>query len=129
MRSKVNDLGIFAIGIGLIGAAMSIWTYVLAQRDPTIDLSPSVLAVPLGICATFVVLGILTLTLKSRPVIMATMGLLVLGLVADLLLSLNVGKLVISGLIIWLVVKTGNEAMQEVGNTGKHGDSASNPPA
>jgi hypothetical protein len=102
----------------VIGIALTLWlTMMLTPPLGAESLPAVVLAVPLSICAVFITLGALTLSVRSPLVIQATMGFLALGLIVDLLLGFNVVKLLISGGIAWLIIKTGNEALQEAGKT------------
>lgn len=113
MKSKVTELGVFAIGIGVL-IAVVVLVVANSVLPPQPPMSGPQLVLPLGICGAFIVLGALTLILKNRVIILITVALLVLGLVLDLAIGFNPIKLLISGAIIWLIIKTGKEAAQEV---------------
>jgi hypothetical protein len=117
MRTKVQELGIFAIGIGILLAALLLWLMYATSPQPGRERSSVFPAVTLSICAICVVLGVLTLRLKSRLIIQLTVAVLILGFIAELLISFNVIKAIISACVIWLIIKTGREALKEVGPT------------
>ena len=111
MTTKVQELGIFATGIGVLLAALTLWLNYAVQPDPGRERSLGVIAIALGFGAVYVVLGVLTLLLKSRVIIQLTISIVVLGLLLDLLIGFNVIKAIISGLVICLVIKTGRQAL------------------
>ena len=113
-KSKVKELGIFTVGIGILLAILTLWLSLMLQPAPGQPRSAALVAVPVAISVIYIVLGALTLRFKSRAIIQVTIGLVVLGFLLDLLIGFNVVKAVISGLIIALIVKTGREALDEV---------------
>lgn len=118
-RTKVQELSIFTVGIGVILAALTLW--LTFAMEPTY--SPHTkwaFRFAMLISVIYVALGAMTGVLKNRPIIMTTMVVLVAGLLTDLLLGLSIPKAVVSGLIIMLVVKTGRQALAEVNPDGSH---------
>lgn len=112
MQSKIRELGIFSIGLGVIGASFLVLFRVL--QDSRSGSTSALDIVLLSGCAVLVALGVLTIVARKRAVIWLTVAVLVVGLTFDLLLVFSVMKLATSGFIIWLVVRTGFAAIEEV---------------
>jgi hypothetical protein len=113
-RTKVQELAIFTVGIGVLLAVLTLWLSFALQPEPGRQRSAYLIAVPLAISAVYVVLGVLTGKVKSPSIITATMVVVVLGFVLDLAIAFNIVKAVLDVLVIMLVMKTGREALQEV---------------
>ncbi len=114
MRTKTDELGIFTIGIGIVFAALSLWLTFTLRPNPGRQQSLLAVVVTLAICAIYVVLGILTRRTKSAGQIQLTVAFVVLGFLVDLALGFSILKLFISGFVIFLIVKTGVQAIGEV---------------
>lgn len=106
---KTKELGVFGIGIGVIfGALMLYANHISSAKRPIEELS-----LPLAIPASFIVAGFLTMLLRLKPIIILTTGLAIIGFAADLFLSFNPIKALISGAVVLLVLKTARLALIE----------------
>ena len=106
---KIKELGVFAIGIGMIFGALILYVNQIAPARRPVNQ----LFIPLAIPATFVVAGILTLLVRRKPIIILTTSLVIIGFAVDLLLALNLVKALISVAASLLVLKTARLALLE----------------
>lgn len=114
-RSKVDELGIFAIGLGIITGALELWLSYATPRAGGVDRS---VGVSLLGSAVYVVLGILTYFINgSSAIIVTTVALVVVGFLASLLINFSVVNAIVSVVVVLLVVKTGYDALKEVRST------------
>jgi hypothetical protein len=113
-RTKVQELSIFTIGIGIILAVLTLWLTFALQPTPGEERSSLLLIVPLAIAVTYVVLGFLVRKFKSPGLIILTMILVAAGFGIDLIIGFNIVKAVIDVLVISMIVKTGREALTEI---------------
>ncbi len=114
-RGKIRELGIFTVGIGVILALLTFWISFAMSSAPGRQISMVSMAEPLTISVIYIVCGILTMQLKTRPIILTTIVLVTLGFALELLIRFDSIKAVISLLAIGLIVKTGGEALKEAG--------------
>ncbi len=112
--TKIQELSIFTIGIGIILALLALWLTFALQQIPEQERSPLFLIVPLAIAVTYVVLGFLVLKFKSSGIIILTMILVAAGFAIDLIIGFNIVKAVIDVVVISMIVKTGRKALAEV---------------
>lgn len=111
-RSKVRELGVFAVGLGAILMALTAWIIWGVRRPgPPVLLSRAALLLIPGF--VMAVSGVLLLVLRSRMCVKMTVAVLTLAFVADALLSFNPVKLLISGGCVYLIWKTGRQALTE----------------
>lgn len=113
-RTKVQELSIFTIGIGIILAVLTLWLTFALQPTPGQERSPLLLVVPLAIAVTYVVLGLLIRKFKSSSIIILTMIFVAAGFAIDIIIGFNIVKAVIDVLVISMIAKTGWEALTEV---------------
>ena len=112
MKSKVSELGVFAIGIGLIAIGLIIYGELMgrpADRLPWEDLAVFCIAPGIVILA-----GIVTLTARCLLAVRVSLWVLTIAFVMDALLVNNPLKMVITALVLFLIWKTGFEAVDEV---------------
>ena len=69
--------------------------------------------IPLVAAGLLMLLGLAIKLTRSKAVIYLTLSLVVLMFVGDLLLGLNPYKVLISGSILYLIIKNGREAIRE----------------
>jgi hypothetical protein len=118
MENKSKELGIFTIGLGLIGALLT--TYVVmalagpAPASPMHDGAAFRLAILMIPSIVFIASGIVVLAFPSRTTIKMVVALLTLALIADALLSFNPIKCLISFGVICLVWKTARQALSQL---------------
>lgn len=111
MENKVAELGVFTIGLGLIGAALLGYT---AYLEPPRDAAETSLVAGLLIPGVLVLLGSLTLLLREEFLVRATHVLLIAGWLLGAVLSLNpIGILIAIG-AAYLVTKTANQAVEQI---------------
>ena len=112
MKSKVSELGVFLIGIGGLIAlgAVYLWKTLEVPGGPSREFP----YVPVGISAALIILGVLVLVLRSQLLVNLSVGILILGLIVDALLSPHPLKILISFGVCLLVLKTGARARQEI---------------
>lgn len=118
-RTKVQELSIFTVGIGVILGALTLWFTYSVRPELGSDRSTLTLVVPLVVSVVLIILGVLTGILKSPAIINATMVFVALGFLLDMAIGLNVIKAVFEALVVVLVIKTGLGAVKEVKSEGK----------
>ncbi len=113
-RTKVQELSIFTVGIGVVLAALTLWLSFALRSEPGKERTTLMLVVPLLISAVLILLGVLTSIFKNPLMLTITMVFVVLGFGIDLVIGFNVVKAAIDVLVIALVVNTWRQAMKEV---------------
>lgn len=110
IKGKTKELGIFAIGLGIIcGALVLYMNHIFSAGE-----SDNQLVVALAIPAAFIAAGILTLLVRIKPMVIFTTSLIVVGFAIDLLLEFNSIKLLMTSAVIFLVLKTSGQALKEI---------------
>lgn len=114
-RTKVEELSIFTIGIGIIIAALSVWAAFVLTPAPGTEASYLWLGIPVGLGGLFIVLGGLLRRFPSPVLVLTILFAVVGGLLLDLVVGFNMAKAAISLVIIVLILKSGLDALAEVG--------------
>lgn len=128
MKSKISDLGVFAMGFGVLFAALTLYLrFMLADSRNGASSRP--LFVVLAPVAVLFVSGLLTYTLRNAATIVFTMIAVTLLFAGDALLSLHPIKLVVAAGCIGLVVSTGFQALKEVRSSSSPAETESESPA
>jgi hypothetical protein len=128
--TKINELGVFTIGIGVLIAALAIWFWFMLDPPRGKVRDFKTVAIPVAFGAVYILLGLLTLKLRSRMIIQITSGLVTVGLLLELINSFHIGKLILSGIAIWLINTTAKGAVADVQESsgGVQGDDGSSLP-
>ena len=114
-HGKVRQLGVFTTGLGVLLAVLTTIA-VLVMPDP--GGKPILLGIMVGVAATLLVMGWLTIWTRNKIIILITMVLVSIYLLGDVMLALNPLKLVAYGGVLYVVGKTGSEALAEVSKYG-----------
>jgi hypothetical protein len=113
LENKTKELGVFTIGLGMIGAVLT--TYLVAiSPEPTQNGAALRLAILMIPSMVFIFAGIWVLAFPCRTTIRVAVGLLTIALIFDALFSFNPVKCVISFGIGYLVWKTARQAMEQL---------------
>lgn len=85
MQSKITELGVFLLGIGGLIVALTVYLKFMIYAS---DLAESNLEflVKVGLGTTLGVLGFLTIKLRSRPIIITSIAIVILGILIELAL-------------------------------------------
>ena len=113
-RSKVSELGIFAVGLGILTIVLPI--YVVAMSFDPRPIPPEAFVLMSLPGAAMVLMGSLLLAVRNAAFVHLTAWVVTLAFVADFLLSFRINpiKFVISGGCVWLVWKTTLQALEEL---------------
>ena len=114
-RSKVDELAIFAIGFGVVIGALIIWLGSVTKPDHG-DRTAAFFAIPLTAAAVLITLGIAVKTLRNKTIVYTALILLGGLFVADSIVFLNIGKLLVSGTIVGVIAKGCSAAIAEIEN-------------
>ena len=113
MKSKVSELGVFAMGVGVLVIAMTLYVqYMLAERRS--DASAKSLLFVLTPFVVLFIAGLLTVIVRNAATIVFTMIAVTLSFGADALLSGGPIKLAFAAGCIWLTISTGLKALKEI---------------
>ena len=111
MKSKVTELGVFAIGVAVIAAALGLWLHV---NDPTAErLSALEFAIVFIPHEIMVAVGVLLLLLRDKWLVWLTAVIVVGALVFNAISSLSPIAWVIAFIGTIMVLKTTGEAVKE----------------
>jgi uncharacterized membrane protein len=113
LENKSKELGVFTIGLGMIGALLTLYV-VLAMSGPAQEGAILRLAILMIPSLVFVFAGIWVLAFPCRTTIRVVVGLLIVALIADALFSFNPIKCLISFGVACLVWKTARQAMEQL---------------
>jgi hypothetical protein len=112
MENKVVELGVFAIGLGLIGAALM--AYMVYLEKPRND-NQWIQAVGAWVIAGgFVFLGMATLVFRSEGMVRATQFVLCALIALSAAMSFNPFSILIAAGVIYLIVKTAKQAVKQI---------------
>ncbi|MDB2686163.1 hypothetical protein N9Y42_03040 [Mariniblastus sp.] len=111
-RSKIDELAIFTAGLGGIIAAVLIWLTIATPTNAGRSIS-AFITPPLVAACLLMLLGLVIKLTRNKAVIYFTLALVVLLFLVDLLLGFNPIKALISGTILYLIIKNGREAIRE----------------
>lgn len=125
MKSKITELGVFAVGLGVLLVGLFSWTaFVMTSNSfggsvhGGGNFSPKGFLILIAPAVVMMLSGALVLALRSRPAVLIAMVVICLALALDVVVALAGGgipiiKIVINFLCVGLVIKTGRQAMEE----------------
>ncbi len=110
---KTKELGIFAIGLGVIIALLSIFAAVVLQPSGA-TVSVSRLAVVLSPSLVFVLAGIAVLLIRSSLSVDVARWVVTLAFLGQALLTMNLFNWAFSIVCVCLVWRTANQAIEQL---------------
>lgn len=114
-RTRIDELSIFTIGLGVIISLFSIWASFILQPAPGTQRSLVGLAFPVGLGLLYVILGVLTKQRRNVALVIVTLVAVCGGLLVDLVLDFSVIKVVVNGILIACILKFGLDGLAEAG--------------
>ena len=118
-RTKLDELGIFTIGIGVLSIILPLLSTFELRPDQDADFRSMILVISLVFGSLLIALGILVRRLKNPKLIYLTMAIFVAGSALDILGGLHPIRTVISLVILALIIQTGRAALAEVSAAGE----------
>jgi hypothetical protein len=109
---KTRDLGVFAIGLGIISASLLI--FVLFFMPPAPDLSPPKLAVAFSPSLFLVLVGIYVLLSRTTLSVDLAAVIVTIGFVAQALLVMSLVWWIFSAVCVYAIWRTAGQAKQQL---------------
>ena len=110
-KIQIDELAIFTIGLGVILAALVSW--LLYASPPVPNRSTVLTVIPFAAAGLLVVLGLIVKYVRNMASIYAALAIISVMFLGDLLIGFNPIKVVISGAIVFMVIKVGRSALLE----------------
>lgn len=112
-RTKLHELSILTIGLGVILAALTLWLVAALPAGRGEDRTEDV-QIALAIAAVFVTLGVLLRFFKSKVLVLVTATAICAGFLLDLVLYFNLFKSLIELAILTAIVVNVRQTLREL---------------
>lgn len=123
MKSKVTEVGIFAIGVGIVIATLT--TFLVVQSTPPVANPQRNIAIGISMGSVYVILGVLVIAIRRKALIWTAVSVFGLLLLADVSMGFNVVKLLFSTGIFAVLYRGAKQAIFELEQSeAAHGDEA-----